>query len=186
MIFFLTNFILAISLAVDAFVVSIAIATAHKKILSKGWFVFIPLLFGGLQGFMPLIGWLLSGRFYDSIERFDHWIAFGLLSLIGANMLRNSARDDDDHPKTTLYVTTILWLGIATSIDALAVGFTLSAMSTAPLYTILFIFCVTTVLCYGAFAGVHHIPQAIANPAERFAGIVLILLGIKTVLTHLF
>lgn len=186
MIFFLTNIFLAVSLAVDAFVVSMAIATKHHKNISVKWFIFIPLLFGALQGIMPLLGWLITDGLYEYIEQYDHWIAFILLAVIGMNMIRNAGRDVDDNPKASFKLIPIFGLGIATSIDALAIGFTLNTITTAPIYTIIYIFFVTTILCYVAFFAARKIPQSIANPSEFFAGIVLIIMGVKTLLTHLF
>lgn len=185
MTFFITNILLALSLAVDAGVASVAIATKQQKALSRQWVIGIPLVFGALQGLMPLIGWVLSETFYFYIQRYDHWIAFGLLMVVGLNMLRNATRDEDDNPNTSLHVLTIFVLGIATSIDALAVGFTLTTISPEPLMTIIVIFAVTTALCYGGFTLSRGVPGSLANRSELLAGLVLIALACKTLVAHL-
>lgn len=97
-------------------------------------------------------------------------------------MLRNARKNDDDAAPKSLSLGTILLLAIATSIDALAVGFTLNELSSAPLYSIANIGVITFLLCLISIRAAHIIPRAYANPAEFAAGCVLIGLGIKTIL----
>lgn len=181
-----TNVLLGLSLAVDAFVVSLAIGAKQRNRLSVVSMLGIAFFFGAMQGIMPLIGWGISGAFFTYINTVDHWIAFILLVLIGGSMLRNAGRDEDDHPNASLTLSSIVGLGIATSIDALAVGFTLPTMTDHPLIAIAIIFAVTAVLCAVAFFGAKRIPEKIANPSEFVAGFVLIALAVKTLVTHLF
>lgn len=182
----ITDIALAISLAIDAFVVSLAIGIKNYKKISRWQEIGIALCFGGFQTLMPLVGWQIGVILYAYIERVDHWIAFGLLVAIGINMLRNALWSKDDDAKTSVTLRTILALGIATSIDALAVGFTLPTISVAPLLTISTIGIITTGLCWLAFLGVKRIPKAFTNNAEVIAGIVLVVLGCKILITSLY
>lgn len=177
-----SDILLALSLAVDAAVVSLAIGLKHKKNISLQWMVAIPLLFGFFQGFFPFISWKIAATFLQNIQFFDHWVASILLFFVGLNMLRNAFRNEDDHPKTVLKVYTIISLAVATSIDALAVGLALPTISTHPYTTIYTIGAVTSILCFIGIWGATRIPQRIANPAEAFSGIILIALGIKVFL----
>lgn len=180
----LTNLILALSLAVDAFVVSLALGMNQKQLPYLGAWT-IPLTFGFFQAIMPWLGWQTSTLFYSAIETVDHWIAFILLGAIGMNMIRVALKHDEKKDIKKIALKSILLLGLATSIDALAVGFTLPTVSTQPLLTIGIIGVVTTIVCWLAFLGTRWIPKKITTPAELGAGLVLIGLGCKILLSQI-
>ena len=113
--------LIAVGLSMDAFAVSICKGLSLKK-LSPRHAVLVGLYFGGFQFLMPVIGWALGYRFEHVIESVDHWIAFGLLTVIGISMIREAKQADD--LDDDLSFKTMLLLAVATSIDALAVGVT--------------------------------------------------------------
>ena len=126
---FIELLLLALGVSMDAFAVSICKGLSVKKAdwkaqaICGGWF-------GGFQALMPLIGFFLGALFYDAISAFDHWIAFGLLALIGANMLKEALSKEECceccDQNADLSPKTMFVMAIATSIDALAVGISLA------------------------------------------------------------
>jgi putative Mn2+ efflux pump MntP len=175
--------LIAISLSMDAFAVSICKGLSVRKVnfhhaLTCG------IWFGGFQALMPALGYFLGDRFSTLLTRFGPWIAFFLLVFIGANMVKESfgedeSLDDDYSPKA------MLPLAIATSIDAFAVGVSFAAMQVQILPAVALIGCITCVLSgigvkVGAIFGDKY-----RAPAERIGGIVLILIGLKTLLSGL-
>lgn len=181
---FFTNLILALSLAADAFVVSLALGIDRKQLPRLGIYL-IPLNFGIFQAVMPWLGWKTGALFYNTIAGVDHWIAFILLTLIGINMVRSANKPDEKKAGFKISVKSILLLGIATSIDALAIGFTLPTISSQPIITILTIGGITTLVCYLAFVGTRWIPTKITAQAELGAGLILIGLGCKILISQL-
>ena len=113
----------------DAFAVAVCKGLALKKITLRHALI-VGLWFGGFQALMPLIGYFLGAQFKEAIAVYDHWIAFGLLSLIGGNMIREALFEKDE-PETdgALSFRSMLLLAIATSIDALAVGVTFAFLN---------------------------------------------------------
>ena len=175
--------LIGIGLSMDAFAVAICKGLGMRRINYRHTFI-IALFFGGFQALMPFLGWLLGSRFAQYITRYDHWIAFVLLALIGANMVKESfAGDeqlDDDYSAKAM-----LPLAIATSIDAFAVGVSFAAMQVDILPAAGLIGIITCLLSavgvkVGALFGDKY-----RAPTERIGGIVLILIGIKTLLTGL-
>ena len=122
---FFELFLIGIGLSMDAFAVSICKGLSMQKI-DKKYTLCIGLFFGGFQALMPLTGYLLGSQFSGYIERFDHWIAFVLLALIGFNMIKESREEEEEEEKPYAGVNfkELLILAVATSIDALAVGVT--------------------------------------------------------------
>ena len=116
-------FILAVGLAMDAFAVAVCKGLALKKI-GAGKALLVGLWFGGFQGLMPFIGYLLGTGFEDKIKAIDHWVAFILLGLIGLNMIREACSGEEEEADACLDVKSMFLLAVATSIDALAVGIT--------------------------------------------------------------
>lgn len=176
-------FILAVGLSMDAFAVSVCKGLSVKQIKPKHACI-VGVYFGGFQAFMPLIGFILGVQFQQYIVSVDHWIAFVLLCLIGANMVRES-RGDAEELNDSFSVPTMLTLAIATSIDALAVGVTFAFLQVNILAAVLFIGCTTFVLSaiglkIGNVFGVRY-----KSRAELCGGIVLILMGCKILLEHL-
>ena len=176
--------LLSIGLAMDAFAVSICKGLALRNARWKHAAV-VGLWFGGFQALMPLIGYLLGSRFAEAITAFDHWIAFGLLLLIGAGMIRESFSKEEEKTGDSLAFRTMLLLAVATSIDALAVGVTFAFLSVRIIPAICLIGCITFVLSalgvrLGAVFGMKY-----KSRAEIAGGIILILIGIKILLEHL-
>lgn len=115
--------LLAVGLSMDAFAVAICKGLSTYK-PRPHHYLLIGLWFGGFQALMPTLGWLLGSAFADYITRFDHWVAFVLLALIGGNMIREGLSGEDEKANDSFSFGTMLTLAIATSIDALAVGVT--------------------------------------------------------------
>ena len=179
--------LLAVSLAIDCFTVSITSGLILKRVRMRT-FLTMAFFFGLFQALMPLIGWLGASQFSRFIEAYDHWIAFGLLAFLGGRMIVQSfGNEEEEHFDPTLF-TTILTLSVATSIDALAVGvsFAFSGMQTwgdidLP---ILLIGIASFVLSLaGSFIGVFF-GQRIHFRVEWIAGIVLIAIGVRILMEH--
>ena len=123
----ITLVLIAISLAMDAFAVAISngitIQRFHLKFALK-----ISLFFGFFQGIMPIIGWYAGLSLKEYIEPVDHWVAFGILTILGVKMIYESQKMEVCDRESQLSLFTIFMLSIATSIDALAVGVTLSIL----------------------------------------------------------
>lgn len=176
--------ILAVGLSMDAFAVSICKGLSVKKLKPRHC-VISGLYFGGFQAGMPLIGWLLGKQFESLIKSVDHWIAFALLCLIGANMIRESFGDPDEL-NASFSPRTMLPLAVATSIDALAVGVTFAFLDVDILSAVLIIGC-TTFLFSAAGVKIGNIfGTKFKSKAELLGGIVLIAIGIKILIEHLF
>jgi len=182
---FLSLFLLAVGLSMDAFAVSICKGLSLKKIQFKHALI-VGLWFGGFQALMPVIGYFLGAQFKDAIASYDHWIAFGLLILIGGNMIREAVFDKDE-PETdsALSFRSMLVLAVATSIDALAVGVTFAFLD-VNIWTSVALIGVTT--CILSMIGVKVgsvFGAKYEKKAEFIGGVILILLGVKILLEHL-
>lgn len=183
---FFELFLIGIGLSMDAFAVSICKGLSMQKI-DKKYTLCIGLFFGGFQALMPLTGYLLGSQFSGYIERFDHWIAFVLLALIGFNMIKESREEEEEEEKPYAGVNfkELLILAVATSIDALAVGvsFAFLGVRIAPAVTL--IGCTTFVLTLvGVWVG-NLFGSRYKSRAELTGGIILILIGVKILLEHL-
>ncbi len=182
----ITNVWLALGLAADAFAVSLSsgLTIKHMKINKA---LKIALFFGGFQALMPLIGWLAGLTLRGSISSIDHWITFGILSFIGGKMIYEALQDDvEDNKKfNPLDTYTLIGLAVATSLDALAVGFGFAVLKTsiaAPITTIGFI---TFFLSFaGVFIG-HKFGAFCQKQVEILGGLVLIGIGSKILMEHL-
>ena len=182
-------FILAVGLSMDAFAVSICKGLSLRKVSLKECGK-VGLYFGGFQGAMPLIGFILGVQFKDYITSIDHWIAFILLSLIGINMIRESMEKDDDiidlaetavgeEETNQLGFKNMIMLAIATSIDALAVGVTFAFLQVDIVPAVSFIGIVTFVLsAIGVKIG-NVFGTKYKSKAEFAGGAILILMGLK-------
>jgi len=180
-------FLIGIGLAADAFSVSVSEGIILKKPkLSEASKV--ALFFGLFQFLMPCLGYFLGSAFARYITTFDHYIAFALLGFIGGKMLYEavSKKDGDYEIKNPLSFNTLLILAIATSIDALAVGVTFATVNVPVLFasTIIGIVTYAISLC-GVFLG-SKCGNLLGNKAEILGGIVLIGIGTKILIEHLF
>ena len=183
---FLELFILAVGLSMDAFAVSVCKGLAMKKAPWKARFC-CGAWFGGFQALMPLIGYFLGTLFLDAISAIDHWIAFGLLVLIGANMLREALGKDEAEQSTADFsVKTMFILAVATSIDALAVGISLAMAGDVDILTAVGLIGLTTFLLSALGVKIGNVfGSRYEKRAEAVGGVILILLGIKILLEHL-
>jgi len=174
---------IALGLAMDAFAVSISSGAVSKKMQVKHAFL-IAGFFGFFQAIMPLFGWLLANFAGHFLERFGHWIAFVLLVFIGAKMIYESFKMSDERDSNPLNIYVLFVMAIATSIDAFAVGITLSALKVQVLLPILIIGGITFGFSFvGTYIGklFGHIFE---SKVEVFGGVILILIGIKVLVTH--
>ena len=177
-------FVIAVGLSMDAFAVSICKGLSVRELKPKHALT-VGVYFGGFQILMPLIGFALGVRFQSFITSIDHWIAFVLLGLIGANMIRESREQDEENLSDSFSFGTMLPLAVATSIDALAVGVTFAFLQVSILPAVCFIGATTFILsCIGIRIG-HVFGLKYKSRAELFGGAVLILMGIKILLEHL-
>ena len=183
---FIEIWLIDIGLSMDAFSVSVCKGLTTKK-FSWRMALICGLWFGGFQALMPLFGYFLGAQFQELIESYDHWIAFGLLFLIGANMIREAVWGDKeaDESNGSLDFKTMLLLAIATSIDALAVGVSFACIQVniwiaiALIGVTTFLFSVLGVKIGNVFGSKYE------KSAGIIGGIILILIGLKILLEHL-
>ena len=183
---FIELLLIAIGLSMDAFSVSICKGLTTKK-FSWRMALVCGLWFGGFQVLMPIIGYFLGAQFQEMIEAYDHWIAFGLLFLIGANMIREAiwGKEEESKENGALDFKTMLFLAIATSIDALAVGVSFACIQVKLWSSVLviglttFVFSVLGVKIGNVFGSKYE------KSAGIIGGIILILSGLKILLEHL-
>ena len=170
---------LSVGLAMDAFAVSICKGLAMQKLnLRKA--AIVGLWFGGFQALMPAIGYLLGTTFQDKITAIDHWIGFVLLCLIGINMIREAISDDEEDTSGTIGIKEMFILAVATSIDALAVGITFAFVEMNVVLAVILIGVITFGLsALGVKIG-NMFGTKYKSKAEIAGGIILIILGIKT------
>ena len=181
---FIELLLIAIGLSMEAFSVSICKGLTTKK-FSWRMALLCGLWFGFFQALMPVIGYFLGAQFQELIEAYDHWIAFGLLFLIGANMIREALSKKEESANGDLDVKTMFLLAIATSIDALAVGVSFACIQ-VKLWSSVLIIGITTFLF--SVLGV-KIGNVFGSKYEKSAGIIggiiLILIGLKILMEHL-
>ncbi|MBQ7410419.1 MAG: manganese efflux pump [Clostridia bacterium] len=177
--------LIAVSLAMDAFAVSICKGLSMKKMDWKKAII-IGLYFGIFQAGMPVIGYLLGVGFEESIKFIDHWIAFGLLAFIGGNMIKEAlSKNEEDEVDDKVDFKTMVVLAIATSIDALAVGVTFAFLNVNIVLAVSLIGILTFIIsCIGVKLG-NVFGDKYEKKAELAGGIVLILIGLKILLEHL-
>ena len=176
--------LLSIGLAMDAFAVSICKGLSVKK-LKPSHGIIAGAYFGGFQALMPLLGWLLGRQFEELIKSVDHWIAFGLLVLIGANMIRESFGEEESQDASFAFKA-MLPLAIATSIDALAVGVTFAFLDVNVILAISLIGAITFVISAAGVKIGNVFGSKYQSKAELAGGAILIILGIKILIEHLF
>ena len=184
---FLELFLLAVGLSMDAFAVSICKGLSMKKAgLKEGCICGV--WFGGFQALMPLIGFFLGTLFADAIVSFDHWVAFGLLAIIGINMLKEafSKEEECESCGCDLSFKTMLVMAIATSIDALAVGISLAMAGNVNIWVAIALIGVTTFTLSGVGVKIGNVfGSRFEQKAQIAGGAILILLGLKILLEHL-
>ena len=177
-------FLLAVGLSMDAFALSVCKGLSVQRLKPRHGAI-CGAYFGGFQALMPLIGWLLGRQFESLIKNIDHWIAFVLLVLIGANMVRESFGKDEE-VNDSFSFKTMLPLAVATSIDALAVGVTFAFLD-VNIWIAIALIGVTTFTLSAVGVKIGNVFGAkYKSKAELAGGIILIALGIKILIEHLF
>ena len=182
----LSALLLGVGLSMDAFAVSVCKGLAVGKVKLKHMAI-AGAWFGGFQALMPLIGYYLGSFFHIYIEKADHWVAFLLLALIGANMLREAFSKEESKPADASFgFRGMLVMAVATSIDALAAGIALAMeegsgvfVSVACIGVITFLFSAAGVKVGSVFG------ERYRSRAEAAGGVILILLGLKILMEHL-
>lgn len=177
-------FLLAVGLSMDAFAVAICKGLSTRELNWKKMGL-VGLWFGGFQALMPVIGYLLGSAFEQYIVAIDHWIAFILLGLIGANMIRESLSKEEECVDASFAFKPMLVMAVATSIDALAIGITFAFLRVNIVAAASFIGVTTFVLsAIGVKIG-NVFGSRYKGVAEFAGGVILILLGLKILLEHL-
>jgi len=180
-----TILFIAFGLAMDAFAVSIAngITAKHQRMNNA---LKLGLSFGSFQAFMPLMGWLAGLSLRDFISGVDHWIAFGLLSLIGSKMIYESRKiESGEKEPHRLTVLVLFMLSVATSIDALAVGVSFAFLRVSIATPVIVIGVVTFLLSFlGVFIG-SKVGHFFESKIEVVGGLILIAIGVKILVEHL-
>lgn len=182
-----TLLLLALGVSADAFAVALGKGLAVRRNVVRNA-VILAAAFGFAQALMPLLGWMLGAAFAETIAPFDHWIAFGLLALVGGKMLWEAITPDDpDAPDSEdgFTVREVVVLAIATSIDALAVGVSLAFFDISIWVAIAVIGVVTFALSFLAVLIGHRVGTRFRKPAEILGGVVLIGIGIGILIEHL-
>lgn len=180
--------VIAAGLSMDAFAVSVGKGLCMPRV-RPGQALAIAACFGAFQAAMPLLGWVLGTQFSQYVEPVDHWIAFGLLGLIGAKMIWDGLHEQPDGSCPAegqrLAVGELLMLGVATSIDAFAVGCTFAFLSVSIAPAVAVIGVVTFALSLAGVVLGHKVGSRYNRAATVVGGVVLVLIGLKTLLEHL-
>ena len=178
-------FALALALSLDAFAVAAGAGCAVREIRPIHY-VRLCSAFGFFQFAMPVIGWSLGAAVQGEIERWDHWIAFGLLAWIAWNLARSAVQGDNDAPPADPTAgRTLLVLALATSIDALAVGITFAFLQVSILPAATLIGCTTCVLSLMGVCIGRKFGGALKSKSALAGGVILCLIGLKILLEHL-
>lgn len=179
-------FLIAVGLSMDAFAVSICKGLSTRELKVKHYAA-IGLWFGGFQALMPTIGYLLGSTFEEYITAFDHWAVFILLLIIGGNMIRESLSGEEESTGDSFSFKTMIVLALATSIDALAVGITFALLPEVNIVAAVTFIGVTTFILSAVGLKVGNIfGLKYKKKAEIAGGVILILIGVKILIEHLF
>lgn len=178
--------LIGVGLSMDAFAVSICKGLSVQKVQGKH-LLCVGAYFGIFQALMPMLGYFLGTTFASLIDQFDHWIAFILLAIIGANMIREAlGSDDEEEANADFGFKTMLMLAIATSIDALAVGVSLAMAGDVNILLAVILIGATTFVLSALGVKIGNIfGSRFEKKAQAAGGVILILLGVKILLEHL-
>lgn len=180
----ITVLLIALGLAMDSFSVAIANGLATKTFQATKALK-IAVFFGFFQGIMPVIGWLAGVHIIDLITNYDHWVAFFLLAFIGARMIYESIKKESNTLVASHSIKVLLVLSIATSIDALAVGLSLSLIQVSIIIPAMVTGIVTFLLSFfGVYLG-DKFGNVLKSRVESLGGIILVFIGLKILLEHL-
>ena len=185
---FLSILIIAIGLAMDCFSISIAkgVVATHDNNRHLPSVLFMAFCFGLFQGMMPLITFFAGSVFAETIDKYDHWIALVLLSVIGLNMIRESfSNDEEQHTDNNFSITNILLLSVATSIDALATGIIFVPTPQIIVQAVIIIALTSFVFSLVGFYIGKKAGRHLKINVELIGGIILIAIGVKIFLEHI-
>ncbi len=177
--------LLAVGLSMDACAVAICKGLALRRV-NGGQMLTVGLWFGGFQALMPLLGYLLASLFANFIRSVDHWVAFALLAFIGVNMIREALSKEDEEPDPSLSARTMLVLAIATSIDAMAIGISFAFLDVSIVPAVSLIGVITFLLSVVGIRIGTTFGCRFKSKAELAGGVILISLGLKILIEHLF
>ncbi len=187
--FFIMNILLGVGLAMDAFSVSLANGL-NEPGMKQSKMLSMACLFAVFQGLMPMIGWICVHtivRYFAAFETLIPWIALALLGWIGGNMLYDGIKNKTDDADHAVGLKALLVQGIATSIDALSVGFTIAEYNClTALVAVALIAAVTFVICYFGIVIGKKVGTKLASKAGILGGAILIAIGLEIFVTSLF
>jgi len=189
-LFVLNSAALGVGLAMDAFSVSLANGLNEPK-MKKSRMTMVAGVFAGFQALMPMIGWICVHtvlQYFQVFEKFIPWIALILLCYIGGGMLRDGIQNKEEEvEKAEVGFKALVVQGIATSIDALSVGFTIAEYDfSMALIAVAIIGILTFFICFGGLALGKKFGTVFANKATIFGGIILIVIGLEIFITGVF
>lgn len=180
----IVTILIALGLAMDSFSVSITRGLTNTQTRMSIEALKVAFFFGLFQGIMPVIGWLAGVSIIDFISDFDHWIAFGLLTFIGLRMIYESTTKDSKKMVSSSSFSVLIMLSIATSIEALAVGLSLSFLEVSIITPAIIIGIITFSL---SFLGV-YIGKRFGGFFQKIGvlgGVILVVIGIKILTEHM-
>jgi len=185
---FIEIMLIALSLSLDCFAVSISSGGTMKFFSFKNLFK-MSFFFGFFQSIMPVVGYLAGKGLVDYIQKFDHWIAFFLLLTVGTKMIYESFKLDDlncdKNERCPFGMQTLIILSFATSIDALAIGFSFSLLKISIITPVIIIGIVSFIMSVIGINLGYDGKKIFGNKMEFIAGIILIGIGLRILLTHL-
>lgn len=181
----LSLIILAIGLCMDSFAVSLTSGTLMQPFTTRRACKFA-LILAVFQGLMPVVGWLLGVGFRDLIESYDHWIALGLLLYLGGRMIIEALRNEEQECFDPCCTRTAMTMGLATSIDAMAVGISLTFLHVDIIESAIVIGITTFIFSMAGLYIGKKIGCYLKKGAEIIGGVILILIGVKICIEHLF
>jgi manganese efflux pump family protein len=181
----LTVVLVAVGLAMDAFAVSIAKGIVIDR-QRKKTALLMASFFGVFQMLMPAIGWIVGLSFKEIIMGVDHWIAFGLLAFIGSKMIYDSTKKEKEDKEDNLKLHSLLILAVATSIDALMVGLSFAFLQISILEPIIVIGLITFMFSLAGFYFGCGLGRVFGNRIKIVGGLILIVIGIRILIEHLF
>ncbi len=182
---FVSVLLIAIGLSADCFAVALGASTSAKG-ASRLQMFRVSLAFGVFQAVMPVLGWLAGTRLVNLISDYDHWVAFGLLLIVGGRMIWESLHSKDEAKERDFSKGfALLTLAIATSIDALAVGLSFAFLEVNIAVAVLTIGGVAFLITGIGFLIGRKAGQVLGERAETIGGIILIGIGIRILVSHL-
>lgn len=179
--------LVGVGLAADAFAAALTQGVNMRQ-FSYRVALLIAVVFGAFQGLMPVLGWALASQFSQVLAPIDDWIAFALLALIGAHMIREAfvaEEEEASSEEAAINLKTLLLLGIGTSIDAAAIGVSFAMLAVNIVEAAAIIALVTFALSFVAVIIGHRVGARFRTPAAVAGGLVLIALGAKILIEHL-